>query len=208
VGLFSRQAKHSDSSAGEAPGWDAIDAAIKAVHGDVEPVHKALAPGVAFGSPLQGVSAYAEADHWHFVTYGLTELFNKESDAARISGFGYELTMRVRRAGEDSPPEWPFALLANVAAAAWAGNEFAVGHRLQVGGPITGATDCVMEAVAFVPDPSLPAWTDSPHGSFEFYELVGITPDDLAEMQASSTAGVVQRLAESNPLLITDPTRR
>ena len=188
-----------------APGWDAIDAAMKAVHGDVEPVHKGLVPGVAFGSPLQGVSAYAEPDHWHFVTYGLTELFVKESEVAEISGFGYELTMRIPRAGEDSPPDWPFELLAKVAAAARAGHDFAVGHRLQVGGPITGAPDCTMEAVAFVSDPSVPVWTASPHGSFEFYELVGITPAELGEMQATSTAEVLGRLAESNPLLITDP---
>lgn len=191
-----------------APGWDTIDAAMKAVHGDAQPVHKGLAPGVAFGSPLQGISAYAEPDHWHFVTYGLIELFSKESDVAEISGFGYELTMRVPRGAEDSPPDWTFALLANVAAAARAGNDFAAGHRLQVGGPITGDAGCVMEAVAFVSDPSLPVWTLSPNGSFEFYELVGITPGELAEMQASSTAAVVARLAESNPLLITDPTRR
>jgi len=190
----------------DAPGWDAIDAAMKAVHGDVEPVHKGLAPGVAFGAPLQGISAYAEADHWHFVTYGLTELFAKGSEVAEISGFGYELTMRVPRAAE--PPDWPFRLLANVAAAARAGNVFAAGHRLQVGGPITGEASCAMQAVAFVPDPSLPASAPSPHGRFEFYALVGITPDELAEMQASSTAEVVARLAKSNPLLITDPARR
>ena len=65
-----------------------------------------------------------------------------------------------------------------------------------------------MEAVAFVSDPSLPAWTTIPHGSFESHELVGITPNELAEMQASSTAEVIGRLAASNPLLITDPARR
>ena len=111
--------------------------------------------GSPLGSPLQGASAYPEADHWHFVTYGLTELFGKESDIAEISGFGYELTMRVRRDGEEQPPDWPFALLAKVAAAARAGHEFSVGHRLQVGGPITGAQGCVMEAIAFTSDPSL-----------------------------------------------------
>ena len=204
MGLFKskRSAPHD-----EAPGWDAIDAAMRALHGDAEPLHKALAPGVAFGSPLQGISAYAAPDHWHFVTYGLTELFSKESDAAEISGFGYELTMRVARAGEDAPPDWPFQLLAGVAAAARSGSDFGNGHRLQVGGPITGAAGCAMEAVAFVSDPSLPTWTDSPHGSFEFYALVGITPEELAEMKASSTADVVGRLAETNPLLITDPDR-
>ena len=54
------------------------------------------------------------------------------------------------------------------------------------------------EAVAFVSDPSLPVWTTSPNGSFEFYELVGVTPDELAEMQATSTAAVLARMAESN----------
>jgi suppressor of fused len=207
VGLFSRNPKQSEPPDDEAPGWDAIDAAMKTVHGDAEPVHEGLVPGLGLGSPLQGVSAYAELDHWHFVTYGLTELFAKESEVAEISGFGYELTMRVSRAGEDAPPGWPFELLAKVAGAAWAGNDFAMGHRLQVGGPITGDPGCTMDAVAFVSDPSLPVWTPSPNGSFEFYELVGITPSELAEMRASSNAEVVGRLAESNPLLITDPAR-
>ena len=82
---------------------------------------------------------------------------------------------------------WPFALLTNVAAAARAGHDFCVGHRLQTGGPITGEPGCTLEAVAFTSDPSLPTWTESPHGSFEFYTLVGITPQELSEMQATST---------------------
>jgi Suppressor of fused protein (SUFU) len=113
--------------------------------------------------------------------------------------------MRVPREGSEPPPDWPFALLASVAGAARAGHEFSVGHRLQVGGPITGDPGCVMEAVAFASDPSLPTWTPSPHGSFEFYALVGVTPQELAEMQATSTAAILERLAAGNPWLITDP---
>ena len=115
--------------------------------------------------------------------------------------------MGGRRDEEEQPPDWPFALLANVAAAARGGHDFCVGHRLQVGGPITGAPGCVMEAVAFTSDPSLPTWTPSPHGSFEFYALVGVTPQELSEMQVTSTAAVLERLAAANPLLITDPRR-
>ena len=63
-----------------------------------------------------------------------------------------------------------------------------------------------MEAVAFVSDPSLPIWTSSPHGKFEFYELVGVTPGELAEMRASTTAAVIDRLAATDPLLMTDPS--
>ena len=94
-----------------------------------------------------------------------------------------------------------------MAAAARAGHDFCVGHRLQVGGPITGAPGSSIEAVAFTSDPSLPIWTESPHGSFEFYTLVGITPQELSEMQATSTANVLERLQATNPLLITDPHR-
>jgi hypothetical protein len=206
MGLFRRK-KDQPGSPSDAPGWDAIDSAMKGVHGETSPLHRGLVPGVAFGSPLQGISAYPENDHWHLVTYGLTELFAKESDVAEISGFGYELTMRVPRIVGEPPPDWPFELLAKVAGAARAGNDFSAGHRLQVGGPITGDAGCSMEAVAFVSDPSLPVWTTSPNGSFEFYELVGITPAELAAMQASSTAVVVARLAETNPLLITDVGR-
>ena len=45
------------------------------------------------------------------------------------------------------------------------------------------------------------------HGYVSKDVPVGITPDELAEMQASSTATVAERLAGANPLLITDPTR-
>ena len=62
-----------------APGWDSITAAFAAVYPDVTPVHKALPPGLAFGAPLQGVSAFPGPHGWHFVTYGLTELWTKES---------------------------------------------------------------------------------------------------------------------------------
>jgi hypothetical protein len=116
--------------------------------------------------------------------------------------------MRVARGAETEPPHWPFELLAKVAATARNGHDFAAGDRVQVGGPITGEPDCAMEAVALVSDPSLPTWTDSPNGSFEFYELVGVTRQELAEMQGTSTAAVATRLAGANPLLITDPTRR
>lgn len=209
MGLFKRKQEPPPPEDDErAPGWDAIERALQPVHGDVEPAHRALLPGVALGAPLQGISAYPAEGHWHFVTFGLTELFAKDSEEPEISGFGFELTMRVAREGEGGePPGWPFNLLAAVAQQVQEGLDLAVGHRIQVGGPITGAAGCAQEAVAIVSDPSLPIWTKSPHGSFEFYQLVGVTPEELSEMQASSTAAVIERLAGSDRLLVTDPGR-
>lgn len=164
-------------------------------------------PGVAFGSPLQGISAYPAADHWHYVTYGLSDIFGEPANGDAISGFGYELSMRVPRAAGQPAPDWPFRLLAKVADAARSGSDFASGDRLQVGGPITGQPDCVMQAVAFATDPSLPTWIESPCGSFEVYQLVGVTPQELSEMQATTTEAVIARLAADGQSLITDPTR-
>ncbi|MDI9654077.1 suppressor of fused domain protein, partial [Burkholderia cenocepacia] len=57
--------------------------------------------------PLDGISVWRRAapvPHWHFVTYGLSELYAKESDDPAVSGFGFELTMRVADHRRLDPP--------------------------------------------------------------------------------------------------------
>src|SRR4051812_23133231 len=94
----------------EAPGWDAIEQALARLYPGQEPMHWATKLGVALGDALQGISAYEAADHWHYVTYGLSELFVKESETPETSGFGYEFTLRIARTS-DAPPAWPAGLL-------------------------------------------------------------------------------------------------
>ena len=48
-------------------------------------------------SPLQGISIYEGEDYWHFVTYGLSELYEKESDNKEISGYGMEFTFKLKK---------------------------------------------------------------------------------------------------------------
>jgi hypothetical protein len=145
--------------------------------------------------------------HCHYATFGLSELWAKDEEAdPEVSGWGYELTMRVRGpAGE--PPGWPFRLLETIARHTHTnGHPFAVGDRLDPGGPITGAADTRLVAVAFTTDRSLQP-ISTPNGSLEFRQLVGITREELDEMKASSTDAVLARLAADNPLLVTDPER-
>jgi suppressor of fused len=124
-----------------------------------------------------------------------------------ISGWGYELTMRVRAQDEDQSPAWPFELLEKVARYTQDNaHPFEVGDRLDPGGPITGRDDTRLVAVAFALDPEVPA-TDSPNGRLEFRQLVGITRDELDEMKATNTARIIARFQLTNPLLITDPNR-
>ncbi len=47
--------------------------------------------------PLDGISVYDGGDYWHFVTYGLTELYEKESEDMEYSGFGMEFTFKLKK---------------------------------------------------------------------------------------------------------------
>ena len=185
----------------ESPGWDSITAAFSSAHPEVEPRHRALVPGLAFGSPLQGISAYRGPGGWHFVTYGLTELWTKESEDEQRSGWGYELTMLTP--ATDEPPDWVFSTLAGLAQSTWdSGRTHDVGDRFDVLDSIDGR-DSRLEAFAVAEDP-LVTPAGLPFGSYAFHRLVGITRDELEEMKATSTAAVLERFGAA---LLTDPDR-
>ena len=192
---------------GSAPGWDAIDRVLRDVYGSQTPKHVGYVPGLHLGSGLQGTSAFDAGDHWHYVTYGLTELWQKDEDAdPLVSGWGYELTFRVVEDGPE-PPAWPFTLLEGIARhTRFERRPFLAGDRLETSGPITGSTDTRLTALAFTFDPRLPG-TRSLNGSFEFRQMVGITDDELLEMRSKSTETVLERLRRTNMLLVTDPAR-
>jgi Suppressor of fused protein (SUFU) len=186
-----------------AAGWDAITARIESLYPGVEPAHRGMNPGLAFGSPLEGISAYRGNSAWHFVTYGLTELYTKESADSETSGWGYELTMRTPVS--ETVPEWPFGVLISLAGLTQSKRMiFGPGHRLQTGHPLAGLPTR-LTAVAFTIDPDLGS-IDTPHGRVNFLLVVGVTTDELERMKASSTAEVLAELGR-NGGLVTDPSR-
>jgi hypothetical protein len=118
----------------EAPGWDAIDAAIRPLVGDLEPRHWATGTGLPDQDGLWGISAYRRTDHWFFVTYGLSELFQKVWEDPQVSGWGEELTMRLALDGDDGPPEWGAKLLARLGTLVFQrASRYAPGGRQQFG---------------------------------------------------------------------------
>ena len=109
--------------------------------------------------------------------------------------------------GDAQPPQWPLTLLARLGEYVFtSASPFGPGHRLDPGGPITGATDTRLTAVAFSADPELPSITTR-NGSVDFLQVVGITSAELEQMQQSTTATVLDELAHDNPALVTDPNR-
>ena len=86
----------------DARGWDAITEAFEKLYpGQEKPLHlAALIPWQLGGNdPLQGISVYDGGDFWHFVSYGLSELYEKESEDPEWSGYGFEFTIKLKKAG-------------------------------------------------------------------------------------------------------------
>ncbi|MWV43138.1 suppressor of fused domain protein [Paenibacillus sp. HJL G12] len=194
-------------------GWDAIGQQLAKIYGDQEPKHYGTLLSYALGGqdPLDGISAYKSetpVPHWHFVTYGFTELYDKESDLAEESGYGFELTLRlVRSPDEEEPPAWALNLLQNMGRYVFnSGNVFRSGDYLDANGPICLGSDTQLTALAFVCDPELPAM-DTPNGRMVFLQMVGITGDELEAMQTWNTLGLLKAGLNHIPHYITDLTR-
>jgi hypothetical protein len=196
-----------------APGWRAIDGTMDALYHSEPPFHYGTTIRWAVGGPdpLDGVSVYVNAgppEHWHYVTYGLSELYAKESPNAEVSGWGLEFTFRVARtAGESGPPPWAWSFLQNLARHTFeTGDVFEPQHTLNLNGPIALGRETAIRAAVFTRDPQLPA-IETPNGQVAFVQVVGVTLDEYQSMKEWNTSGMLEVLRSTNPLLVTDLDR-
>ena len=208
----------------DAVGWDAIDAALETLYGDLEPRHYASIVKYATGGedPLDGTSIYdcdEQTFHRHLVSYGMSELyFDPESADAEYSGWGFEFTMRIAPCAEDQArngaehePVWVINLMNNLARYVFKSeNWFEPYHFITANGPIRGDTDTALVGLALVPDPKLPT-IDTPNGEVQFLQLVGLTQAEMDWLYQEPTAerceALIARMRADNPLLITDLRR-
>ncbi|KOP68264.1 branched-chain alpha-keto acid dehydrogenase subunit E2 [Bacillus sp. FJAT-18019] len=194
-------------------GWDAIEEAVTKLYGEQEPKHYGTAIPYILGGqdPLDGLSAYkaeSPSPHWHIVTFGFSELYEKESEDPEYSGYGFELTFRVAREKDEvEPPAWALNLLQNMARYVFnSGNVFTAGDYLDANGPICLGADTQLTALAFIPDPELDI-IHTPNGRVEFLQMVGITDDELEAMKIWNTRGLLEAGKEEIPGYITDLSR-
>ncbi|MCW3038224.1 MAG: aminotransferase [Solirubrobacterales bacterium] len=188
-----------------APGRDSIETAFRAVHGDAPVEHRTFPGDGSATRTLAGISAYRAADHWHFVTFGLTDLEEKtQDDRPQTSGHGHELTLTTP-AG-DHAPDWAFALLLGTAKVVFTHKRpFHAGARLAPGGPLDGARSALV-ALGLRKDPFVTP-RDFPFGHYVLLQAVGITDVEYRLMQRAGTLMVLDRLAQRDPLLRTDLAR-
>ncbi|MBL1077683.1 suppressor of fused domain protein [Nocardia sp. 2] len=196
----------------DAPGWAAIDNALAQIYGDAEP-HRWRAE-VKWRDrgpdPLDGISVYARTEpvpHWHFVSYGMSELYDKRSRNPEWSGWGYEFTFRLARAADETtPPEWAMTMLQDLG---WhtcrTGHQFEPGQIMTVNGP-HAAEDPAVQPIAFTRDPEL-GTIATPHGYVRFLQVVGLTTDEHRAASLWNTERLLETLAPRIPLYVSDIER-
>jgi suppressor of fused-like protein len=216
--FFKKKARTEEGheQAEAAPGWDAITRVFDAAYpGQTNPVHRGplvfrmhdLSENAA---AFDGVSAYDGGDYWHFVTYGLTELYGKGNGDPKVSGFGYELTFKLPKVSA-APPPWAFDFLEAIGKQVWKGLELGAGHTIKTG-PLDGRPGTRETAVLVVRDALAPDSIATPNGRVELLLLLGI--EDVLRQRvlaayeskpASSgwESSIVAELRNGNPNLVT-----
>ena len=197
----------------EVPGWQAIAAKLASLYGEQEPKHWGTVMRYSEGGPdpLDGISAYRAEDppHWHYVTFGFSEPYQKTSKNKQESGWGFELSFRLqRRKGEKSPPEWPLPFLQKLARYVFnTGNAFGDEHYIAWGGPITPQERTQLEALVFSTDPVL-SEIKTPHGKLKFLRVIGTTAEEHAFAGEEGPEKLLARLLKDNPLGVVDLKRK
>jgi suppressor of fused-like protein len=193
-------------------GWGAIQTKLDSIYGDQQPKHWGTVMRYSEGGPdpLDGVSAYKSEDdaYWHYISFGLSELNLKRSPDPKVSGWGFELSFRLKRqSSETEPPLWPVMMLQNLARYVF-GNKspFDDEHYIAWGRPITSHVSTKLEATLFRDDPVL-GEIDSPNGKLKFLSAIGITQDEHDLVVQQGAGALLPMLLRNNPLAVTDINR-
>jgi len=201
----------------DAVGWLSIDEKVNEIYGQQEPQHFGTIIKYMLGGKdsLDGISVYEsqnQEDHYHIVSYGLSELYyNEESAGKEFSKYGFEFTLRLKKKeGDDF--NWAMNLMQNLARYVFeTGKWFEEFHFIPTNSPIRLDYDTNLTAIAFVLDPEL-GKIQTPHGEVQFLQMVGITTDEYELLKQNpkldETEKLLDQLKVNNPLLITDLDRK
>lgn len=204
------------------PGWLAIDEAFERVYPGVTPPHLGadLHARAMFGGQeyIDGYSIFPNpGGYQHLVTYGMSALYAEEqSFGGEFSGWGYEMTMKVRADGPDDC-RWAVDSMSILGRYTYTSKrwfepfQFISGQ----GKPLRIGSDTLLTSYLVVPDTEI-AGIDTVHGRVDFLQLVGITQAELDWVAGESPENASERAQElaarivdgGNPNLVTDLGRR
>lgn len=196
----------------ETSGWDAITQAMLALYpGQTDPIHYAPVLSYRLGGndPLDGISIYNGGSYYHFVTYGFSELYEKESQHAAYSGLGFELTLKLKKDGirkRDKEYKNICGILQTLARMSFEDGDIFSPEEYIYTGQTTGIdADGSSQITGFLTMEDALSTMDTPNGKVQFVQLVGATDAELKALVDGNTT--VSALLEKLPDGLTDYTR-
>ncbi|XP_018332053.1 suppressor of fused homolog [Agrilus planipennis] len=174
--------------------------------------------------PLDYISMYANPGnpqanippHWHYISFGLSDLHgdgrvHEVTTPNGVSGYGFELSFRLQRHPEETaPPTWPATLMQSLAKYVFqSGNTLCAGDHVSWHCALDNSESRIQHML-MTTDPQLRS-TQTPFGSVDFVQIVGVCAEELRAAQQWTGTGVLEMLSRfsqtGGPWLITDMRR-
>lgn len=207
--IFSRKESAARGGAGRGvpvpAGWAFIESLFAELYPGQRPKHAALhlAPqrDLRLGrASVEGTHVYDAGHTWHYVTLGLTDLYDQSDASYGPNGIRCELSMRVAKRDSAEPPLWPVAFLGKIGSHVSQGSVLAHAVAFRTG-PIAGApADAGFEGAAALLDPAIKP-RPGPFGKVGVILLVGLTRSELDGLAEGGAGRLIAEIAA-------DPTRQ
>ncbi|MCH4285241.1 MULTISPECIES: suppressor of fused domain protein [Bacillota] len=196
----------------DATGWHAITQAFEKLYPDQkDPRHYGvLIPWRLGGNdPLQGISIYEASDYYHFVTYGFSELYEKEFENKEYSGYGFELTLKLKKAGlsdDEAEIKGICGILQALARETFQHGDIFQPEEYIYTGQKTGMdVKAESKITGFITTLDEAGEIDTPNGKVQFVQLIGMQDQELQAIVDHTYR--VHDLLEKLPDTLTDYTR-
>ena len=172
-------------------GWNAITEAFEKIYpGQEEPKHYGVLIPWSLGGkdPLDGISIYDGGDYWHFVTYGLSELYEKECENMEYSGYGMEFTLKLKKGcyeDEEAEIRGLCGILQSIARITFNSGELFEVFEYLYTGQTTGMdtqSKSLITGFITIPDTDVEP-IQTPNGKVDFVEFIGVTDAELVKIQ-------------------------
>lgn len=134
--------------------------------------------------------------HWHYISFGLSDLYGdgriyRRNGVGNPSGFGFELTFRLKKEAEDSsPPTWPAAVMQSLARYVFqSDNTLCPGDHVSWHSSLD-KSDSRIQHMLMSEDPHLGTLM-GPFGSVTFVQIVGVCLEELQAAQQWNGPGLI-----------------
>ena len=191
MGLLYKFKKSDKNNDVNVNGWDAITNLCDKIYPNQEnPKHYGTLISWKLGGndPLKGISIYDSGDYWHFITYGLSELYEKESAIKDVSGYGMELTFKLKKdnyENEENEIKCICGILQSIARITFTKGEVFNSYEYLYTGQ-TGGIDYNRKSnitgFITVPDDKFHE-INTQNGKVNFVEFIGVTDNELKAIQ-------------------------